>query len=78
MVCTECSTVMRREIKMRNTSGKLDSVMYFCDTDKCRYGIRISGQHANSQNAPYEPPAVITAGMVMGKDRGEPFSFSKR
>ena len=73
LVCTECGTVMRRVIKVRNANGKLDSVAYFCDGEKCKYGMRISGQHANAQNTPYEPPARLSD-PVSEKD---PFAFRR-
>lgn len=58
LVCTECGKVMRRVIKTRNSNGKLDEIVYHCDTPRCQYAMTISKEHKNAQNATYEPVAT--------------------
>jgi hypothetical protein len=55
---------MRRVIVPRNPSGKLDSIVYHCDTLKCQYAMSISLEHKNAQNAKYESPLVVTPVVV--------------
>jgi hypothetical protein len=55
LVCTECGKVLRRVIKTRDSNGKLDEIIYHCDSPKCQYAMSISKEHKNAQNAKYEP-----------------------
>lgn len=59
LVCTECGKVMRRVIKTRNSNGKLDEIIYHCDTPRCQYAMSISKEHKNAQNATYEPVPTV-------------------
>jgi hypothetical protein len=59
LVCTECGKVLRRTIKTRDSNGKLDEIIYHCDSPKCQYAMSISKEHKNAQNAKYEPPTYL-------------------
>jgi hypothetical protein len=56
LVCTECSAVMRRVIQKHKSTGRLEKILYYCDTKKCEYGQSVSMEHKNAQNSPYVPP----------------------
>lgn len=57
VVCVECGSVLRRVIVKRNNK-KLDKINYFCDSEKCKYGITLSAGHANVVDIPYSAPEV--------------------
>jgi hypothetical protein len=59
LICTECGKQLRRVIKTRDSNGKLDEIIYHCDSQKCQYAMSISKEHKNAQNAKYEPPVTI-------------------
>lgn len=61
LICTECGKQLRRVIKTRDSNGKLDEIIYHCDSAKCQYAMAISKEHKNAQNAKYEPPVYIWA-----------------
>ena len=56
LVCVQCTKVMRRVIGPHPKLSKLEKINYYCDSEKCKYGITISGTHANMMNAPYIAP----------------------
>lgn len=62
LVCTTCAAVMRKK-RTVTANGKLDKILYFCDTPKCQYGLSATKEHQNGQNAAYEippPPEVFS------------------
>jgi hypothetical protein len=55
LICTECACAMRRVLKKHKGTGKLEKILYFCDTEKCQYGMSITLEHKNAQSTPYVP-----------------------
>jgi hypothetical protein len=53
LVCTECGEKMRRVIQKHKSTGRLEKILYYCDTDKCKYGMSVTLEHKNAQSAPY-------------------------
>ena len=56
LVCNQCSSVMRRVIVKQSKNGKLDRINYYCDGERCKYGVTLSSQHSQTQSTPYSPP----------------------
>jgi len=61
LVCTVCASVMRREIVKHKPSGRLEKIIYYCDGEKCKYGMSISLEHKNAQSSPYVAPSIPDA-----------------
>jgi hypothetical protein len=55
LVCTECGATMRRTVQKHKSTGRLEKILYFCDTEKCKYGVSVTLEHKNAQNTPYVP-----------------------
>lgn len=71
LVCNECSQIMRRQIVPAH-NGKLDKIVYYCDTEKCQYALSISKEHQNAQTAKYvspEPQALLEVKAAMKVDK---------
>jgi len=56
LICIECGAKTRRKIQKHKSTGKLEKVLYYCDTEKCQYGVSITLEHKSAQGTPYEKP----------------------
>ena len=54
LVCITCGAPMRRVIHTQQSNGKLDKIVYHCDTEKCRYAVSITKEHMSAQDDKYE------------------------
>jgi hypothetical protein len=55
---------MRRVIHTQQSNGKLDKIVYSCDSKKCEYAISITKEHANCQDDKYIAPTFKEAAMA--------------
>src|ERR1700683_700003 len=70
LVCMTCGQIMRREITVQQSNGRLDKIMYSCDTPKCQYTVSMTKDHSNVQDDKYVPvparpnpsPEILTPG----------------
>lgn len=54
LICTECSNVLRRQI-ISSARGKLDKILYSCDTEGCKYTYSVAKEHQNAVGQKYVP-----------------------
>ena len=55
LICTQCSKPMRRVITSQ-LKTKIDKIHYYCDSEKCKYGVTLSSTHSQVTHTPYAEP----------------------
>jgi hypothetical protein len=64
LVCYTCGVEMRRQIFDRKHGG-IEKIVYYCDSESCRYGLALSMEHPKTVNDTYvAPPPSLVPGIV--------------